>query len=375
MRLIEGVWDCKYCDTKGIQGSIRECPNCGNPRGKDTKFYIGSENSYVPEEKATKINRRPDWLCQYCGSLNSDDDKICKSCGAERTSENLNYFEMRRNQEEQQYEESQAQSYEKNLYEDISKSDYTFVSDTSTDAKSKANGFVSFFREHYPYIGIGFLIIIVIVGIVALFIPREKDITVQEILWERSIEIERYQTVNDEGWDLPPGASAISSENRFSDTEVVIDECETKTRTIPKETVVDYEDVVVDYIDLGNGYFEEITSKKEITETYYETEVYTELITHYESVYETWYYYETDKWLYERSINTRGKDKLVYWGDLDLEPDERESSRNEKYYVTALLENGKTQTIVFSYEDWNSMEVGETVRVKVSAIGYGEVVK
>ena len=84
-RLIENLWDCPYCSTKGIGGSRRECPNCGKPRGETTRFYMPSEITYVSEEKASKINRNPDWLCEFCGSLNSDSDSTCKSCGSTRT--------------------------------------------------------------------------------------------------------------------------------------------------------------------------------------------------------------------------------------------------------------------------------------------------
>ena len=51
-RIIEGYWDCKYCDSKGISGSIRECPNCGHPRDDTVKFYLKDEKKYVSEEKA-----------------------------------------------------------------------------------------------------------------------------------------------------------------------------------------------------------------------------------------------------------------------------------------------------------------------------------
>lgn len=92
-RIIEGYWDCKYCDSKGISGSIRECPNCGHPRDDTVKFYLKDEKKYVSEEKAKTINKNPDWICPYCNCLNSDNNETCVSCGSPRTKENLNYFE------------------------------------------------------------------------------------------------------------------------------------------------------------------------------------------------------------------------------------------------------------------------------------------
>ena len=99
-RLIEGLWDCPYCAAKGIGGSKRECSNCGKPRGEETRFYMPNEITYVSEEEAEKINRNPNWLCDFCGSLNSDSDKTCKSCGSTRTSENKDYFSMKNKAED-----------------------------------------------------------------------------------------------------------------------------------------------------------------------------------------------------------------------------------------------------------------------------------
>ena len=51
--LVEGYWDCTSCNTKGIKGHLRECPNCGKPRGEHVKFYtkeIGEENAVEDED-------------------------------------------------------------------------------------------------------------------------------------------------------------------------------------------------------------------------------------------------------------------------------------------------------------------------------------
>ena len=45
-RLVEGLWDCPYCGTKGIGGLTQTCPNCGKTRGEETKFYMGSRKRF-----------------------------------------------------------------------------------------------------------------------------------------------------------------------------------------------------------------------------------------------------------------------------------------------------------------------------------------
>lgn len=393
MKLVEGFWDCEYCQTKKIGGSLRNCPNCGTPRNKDTEFYMDKKNiKYVPEEKAKNINRNPDWLCPYCDGLNSDDDKICVSCGSERTSENLDYFKIR--QKERQDENggivaksnndiNYASYGSRNLSkdsdnleirhknEDIS---YAVTNCDDTYVK-KENNVKKLLKEYYPFIIAGFLTVVTIIVIIFLVIPTEKDITVQKIFWERNIDIERYQPVEENDWEVPDGARVKDKKNEFYGYEPVFDHCEIVSEIIPKESVVDYTDVVVGYSNLGNGYMEEQTSKSEITEIYYDVESYVSEVTRQEEVYRTKYYYEIDKWLYERSVKTNGNDKLVYWGDTNLKSDERESNRSESYYIIALDKNGKSQKIFLSYEDWNSLNVGQTVRVKVSRLGEGEVIE
>lgn len=59
VRLIEGVWDCQYCDSKKIRGSIRVCPVCGRQRDNNIEFYIDNPHDYVDEEIAKTVNYPP----------------------------------------------------------------------------------------------------------------------------------------------------------------------------------------------------------------------------------------------------------------------------------------------------------------------------
>ena len=101
-RLIEGLWDCPYCGTQGIGGSKQSCTNCGRGRTKDTTFYMPGQKRYVPQEKARKVTRNPDWVCEYCDNLNPDNVLSCTACGAVRGAENLNYFQNKSKRESYQ---------------------------------------------------------------------------------------------------------------------------------------------------------------------------------------------------------------------------------------------------------------------------------
>ena len=102
-RIVMGYWDCKYCGTDGIEGTRRDCPNCGHPRDKDVKFYmksrtheeVAANNEYLSEKQAATKGKGADWECSFCGALNSVLSTSCKSCGHPREESDLNYFQMR----------------------------------------------------------------------------------------------------------------------------------------------------------------------------------------------------------------------------------------------------------------------------------------
>lgn len=379
-RLIEGLWDCEYCGTTQIGGSKRDCPNCGKPRGENTTFYIGnSPNRYVPIEQAGKINRNPDWLCEHCDSLNSDSVSSCVSCGAPRTADNMNYFENKEKREEKKKKQEQNSSYEpycSNYRDSTSETSYNNTrTQHSCETKSVFSDISSFFAETWKTMLIILLIAIGILGMVFLLQPKEYELFVTELSWERSINVERYQTVEESDWFLPSGGRLQYTRSEYSHSEQVLDHYETKTRQVAKERISGYETYVSGHRDLGNGYFEEITSQRPIYETYYETETYQEPVYRSEPVYRTRYYYEIDKWLYERSVTTKGTNSFPYWGETNLEPDERESSRTDTYTVKGTeLDSEEVISFALSFEDWSTLKVGQNLKVEIS-FGHGEIIE
>lgn len=380
-KIIEGFWDCKHCNTVGIRGGIRECPNCSKARDENTTFYLNKKKiSYVSKEKAASINRNPDWICKYCNGLNSDNNKTCVSCAAPRTDKNLNYFQNRSKKikekneellENTQFEEEKDVSYD-SLY-DLSNDDNSNNMSHNYPEKNTYflknilfSTFSKIFLILFSLIGIG--------GLIYLLIPKPQEITIEEMSWAYSIDIDRYQTVEESGESLPSGARLLYSKEEFSHYEQVLDHYETVSVEVPKEVCVGTEEIVVGYEDLGNGYFEEITEERNIYETYYVTETYDEPVYRDEPVYITIYYYEIDKWVYERSVKTSGYDKNPYWGNVTLASDEKIASEIENYYIGGLNQKGKEIKVSLSFEDWNSLEIGQTVKLKVF-LGYGEIVE
>ena len=149
---------------------------------------------------------------------------------------------------------------------------------------------------------------------------------------------------------MPSGARLKYEKNEIYDYEKVVDHYEIKTKQVEKTRISRYETYVTGYKDLGNGYFEEITDERPVYETYYESEEYKEPIYRQEPIYKTKYYYEFDKWLYERT-----------------------ATKHEKYYVKGNNIDGKSLEFLFSYEDWANIQIDTKYEVS-SFDGRGEII-
>ncbi len=351
-RLIKGYWDCKYCDTMKIGGDKTSCPNCGKPRDEDTRFYMDHQRiEYVPEEKAKKINRNPDWICHNCKQLNSDDLTNCKWYGSGRDLENLTYHQ--------------------NIRHSSNANDTTtFTPKISYTKPSSSHSQTNRFtinqspKKILLWILIPIIVALSVWGIVKLFTPKEYDVTIEAFKWIRGIEIQINKTFHESDWTMPVGARLRYSQTEFSHYTQVLDHYETKTRTVSRQEIVGYEEYVSGYRDLGNGYFEEVTSSRPIYQTVYDTETYQEPVYRDEPVYRTKYYYDIDRWVYSRTIPTEASDHEPYWGTYTLTEKERVSAQYAQYMIIVTIDDER-KTFEMSYSDWASLEIGDQVRIKV----------
>ena len=356
-RLVYGYWDCSQCGSTGIRGDIRECPNCGKPRGSDTKFYMSENVEYVPAKAENTISRNPDWLCSYCNSLNSDTLNECKGCGASKSASEQNYFDL----------------HKQNSPDEEPSCDYT------EKFNGKIENILQWFDNKLQWFENNNIVknivyiaaaIAVIFFMIFLFKTHTKEMTVSGFEWTRSIDIQKFETFDESDWSLPSTARLKYSDTEFKEYEDVFDHYETRTRQVQKERLAGYETYVSGYRDLGNGMFEEITAQRPVYETYYETETYQEPIYRQEPVYATRYYYEIDRWIDERIIRTSGTNKKPVWGNTETLTDkERVSDKHEKYQVLLINDENETVTTDIDFNLWNSLSYGDTVTAKVNCFG------
>lgn len=345
-RLIEGVWDCSYCGTKKIRGSIRECPQCGHPRDEDVQFYLDDPTNYVEGSVASKINRNPDWVCPYCDCLNSDNDSICKGCGASRDG-SKDYFQNKTEKEEKKTE-LKSRPYQHNL---------------GSEYRPRRN------RGWIKWVAIGLGVAALIITLLCIFLPRTVEGTITDIYWKSYVDIEEYTTVQESDWSVPSGGRLLYSRSEIRSYDHVLDHYETRTRSV--QVLDHYEDYVSGYRDLGNGYFEEIISQRPVYTT--KTETYQEPVYKDVPVYDTKYYYEIERWLHQSYKTKSNHDKSPYYSDYMPQNKERETRRWTEYFVVIKDNKEKERTLSLSEEDWNKIEINQKVRLKVFSNGEAEI--
>ena len=321
-KLIEGFWDCEYCESKGISGLKRDCPFCGKPRGDHVTFYMkqGEQASYLSEEQAEQIADGPDWYCEYCGSLNSSKSKYCTSCGAEREETAKDYFDKK---EEAEREAAKKAEEHRKIEESY--------------APPKKSGPLKYVLLALLIAAAAFLIY--------SFLPKKDQLTVEAFHWKYSINLMERKLVEESNWSLPAEASLIT----------------TREEIHHYETVIDGYDTQIEYQDNGNGTFREVSRQVPIT--------------HQEPVYETKYYYSIYRWFDGRSVVTEAADHSPYWGEVRLAYNEQERSRSEIYQITALNKSGKENVYQLSKEDWTSLEIGDRINVEVSMGGNARIIE
>lgn len=395
-RIIEGLWDCSYCGTIGIGGLTHDCPNCGKTRGQDTVFYMAGQKRYLSDTEVKNVGTEPDWHCSNCDSLNSSFSSCCKNCGNLREQSTEDYFDLRYRKGCEK-EKSESLNYSKNTEyfsnhcsnnpPALSCHFSPFLSSDSelkeVDRKNKNDYSPSC---HYPSflsrsmgsvkensgIIFGILAVILIISLLgSLFTPKIVTGTVEDFRWERSISIEEYRTVDENGWYLPSDARLKYMTEQIKYYEDVLDHYETRTRTYTEE-VFDHYDYYYTYTDNGNGTFTEHEHSTPVYRTETRTEYYDEPIYRSEPVYGTMYYYEVDRWVWKENVESCGNDKEPYWGEYEFSENEREGGRTEQYFIRVAFDDD-TKEYSVEYETWNSLKYNDNVELKVYIGGNAEL--
>ena len=353
MAVREGRWDCQYCGTIGNLGRHRQCQNCGRSRPEGTKFYLADDTTVTDKRLERQALVGPDWVCEYCGTSNAADITVCGSCGAARELTSPS-------QEIKEYD----------LDEVPATGDMTFDEEPrpSEPPPEESGG-----KSKLPIaiiVGIA-AVAVVCLGVVAFLVfgGRDTDARVSGFEWERTVDLEAFRTVTEEDWEMPAGGRLLSQREEIHHYDQILDHYETRQREVEEQIQVGVETYVCGQRDLGNGFFEDIECEREIYETQIRTESYEEPIYRDEPIYRPLYIYEIDKWIVIRTDDAAGSDHSPYWPRTELSSDEREGGTTEYYLVTFVDSDGETHEFETSLEEWQALEEGQRVVLKLNALG------
>jgi hypothetical protein len=220
--------------------------------------------------------------------------------------------------------------------------------------------------------GIGCLALLALIAAVWLLgRPKEVELTVAGVRWERAVGIEAMETVEEEAWEgeVPPGARVLSTHREVHHQNKIQTGTERKTRTVSEEVQTGTERVKVGTKDLGNGYFEDEYEDRPVYQSRSHEESYEEPVYREEPVYADRVRYEIDRWGQVRQEKISRQDRSPVWPELPrlaLGPGQRAGARREFYEVTFHGRDGKDHLWKAPSEaEWRRLEPGRTYRVKI----------
>ena len=180
----------------------------------------------------------------------------------------------------------------------------------------------------------GGVALFIIVLSMLYFIKEERQVTVSGHTWERSIDVEVFASVSDEGWEdeVPIKGYDKSCTEKQRDTERVADgeECTTVNK------------------DNGDGTFQKV---EECQTKYKEVPIYDDYCT-----------FKIDKWATKRTEKATGSDLSPAWPNPTIKTCpgerlgcEREGPRTQSYVVHFKDEEGEKFECDYTEKKWKSV--------------------
>jgi len=354
-KLIMGYWDCPVCGKKEITGDVMNCPACGRARG-DVIFYMkGGEGpreadqrtdlEYLSQEKAAQIGDDPDWYCSFCNSLNNARASFCSNCGATKAASEANYFDIERKKKEA----------------DAARQAAAQAAAAPARPAPKAS--------RRPLL----ILLAVIIAVAGFLIYRNGtttrgDLQVTEAGWSRAVQIEENRQKTGSGWSVPEGAEVTGQKQEIYTYNQVFSHYENR-RVTRYERVLDHYEEYYEYVNKGNGTFEEVPRQRPV---YVDKPVETTVREpQYISVpqYETKYYYTYWQWEPSRVAEASGSDRSPAWPEFTLAENEREGQRTERYTFTVTDAKGQSSSYAMTEDVWNQYPVGSGLSISAKRNG------
>ncbi len=369
MTLYEKFWDCPACGRKGISAlRYTKCPSCGYPKVPQNQEYLS--NIPITDPDGIALARGgPHWTCSSCGMVNLNKYDVCQGCGNPRDSSDKTNRVVELGPISLPDRPDIDPDDKDGYIEELRLGD---GGDTSNPVTSNSSPFpinspyrqssqlsVNLSGIHSMIVGLIAIIAIALLGY-AIFHTKTVEARVVGFSWERTVTIEVYKTVHESGWSHPVDAYNIRSERKVRHHEPIYEE---RVVTVHHSRTCSR--------DLGNGAVETYDCSYDTTET-------ERVKVGEKPVYDTWYEYDVDRWVYERTERASGNDRNPHWPNYTLNYEgeqvigaERVGGRSESYivYLESLEEESKIYEHRVSQDEWKQYVLGHTYLLKVNHLG------
>lgn len=343
MAIREGRWDCPTCGTCGNRGRDVRCPGCGDPRPGGVRFYLPAGEGEVSDAtRLAQARAGADWICEHCEASVRAGEGRCPGCGAERGGSGT----------------QRTHEYGTDDVPRAGRERRRGAPQPPPPARRRR------FRPG-PVLFLAFLALVV-----WLNRPREVAATVEGKAWSRAVEVQRYRTLQEEGWSLPPEARQLRSYRAVQGHRRVLERHETRTREVSERVQVGTRTYACGQRDLGNGYFQDVTCTEPRYETRTRTERYQEPIYRQEPVYATKFDYEIERWLPDDTLQAAGDASAEpVWPEVRAGPRLREGARMETYTLRFVDAKGRVYSRETGLAEYGRHSAGDAVRLRVRRAG------
>jgi len=339
----EMLWDCRFCGTRKLLGKThRFCPNCGAPQDPDARYFPSDDEKVAVGDH---VYYGADRVCPACGTANSAAASFCGQCGAPLTAA----AEASRRASESRSAEG---SFDAGALRDAGGERRAVPRQAAQ--QRVAGGSPGAVPVRWIA---GVLVVLALAGCMLLYALTRTEpatVTVVDLAWSRSIDIERFGPTHLGAWcdEMPAGAYGVSRHQEVRYTQQVPDgqECE------------------VARIDNGDGTYRE------------ETHCYTTYRS--EPVYADRCEFTVDRWQHARTVEAHGAgaDDEPRWPALGLARNagsagacvgcEREAGRHERYtvYFERAGERARLECAFDDIDEWRPFVPGDRWQLEVRKI-------
>lgn len=382
----EARWECPSCGLEE-RGRYESCTGCGAARPPGVRFYLPDDALAVTDPSLlADANSGADWNCDHCTGANKNSVggrlvTSCVHCGNGRDSRDpslpVRHFspgsapasaqEARRLTRESAIENSRRRE-ETRRHQPASRLPRDHQSSSALAGSVSQEGPEKQSQGTAPFAA--FLLVIVPMLLVSFlvwsfaFARYDTTWTVTDHRWERSIAIEVFKTLDQEGWNPPGDARIGSSEVRIRSWRDVLDRYETRSRQVTRTVSDGSQQYVCGTQDMGNGYFKDRMCTRQLTRTIRETEHYQHPIYRKEPVHDTWHEWKVDRWVPDRTLRSAGRDQNPYWAETPAYHERlREGRRHERLFLILDGPEGERYEPAVSEAAWRGLKASDQVRI------------